>query len=217
MYHRHDLVWLSQAGWSDAGARAEPRHRAALLRWQQARWPLIVRRADADAGPDQVSLGVALPPDDKGDKLRIALRADAADIVRSSAPLPIRAVLPALPQAWRLALLALAEESVGLTFRVYGSVAMQALTGLAYLGPDSDIDLLFYPLTEQQLRAGLALLSRHAAALPLDGEIVFPRAEAVAWKEWLAAEASGAKVLVKEQGAVRLAPINLLLASLRPT
>jgi phosphoribosyl-dephospho-CoA transferase len=46
--------------------------------------------------------------------------------------------------------------------------------------------------------------------LPLDGEIVFPSGDAVAWKEWAGAE----RVLVKRASAVRLAPVAELLSTL---
>ncbi|HAT33786.1 MAG TPA: malonate decarboxylase holo-[acyl-carrier-protein] synthase [Janthinobacterium sp.] len=213
MYARHDLVWLTAPGWLAARAAAAPAHAEALARWQSEDWPLTVRRDDADCAPGQLGLGLS-PAPAGGAKVRIAVRAAPADVARSTAPLPLKAVLAALPGWWRLPLRALHDESLGLTLRAYGSVALQALTGQDYIGPASDIDLLFYPNTERQLRAGLALLTKHAGALPLDGEVVFPGDRAVAWKEWIVAEARQARVLVKERGGVRLAPVNALLASL---
>jgi len=219
MYARHKLVWLSAEGWLAARASAPVEHGAALQRWQDNDWPLVARRRDAGQASGEsnrsLSLGLPLPPDpDSGVKVRIALQVPAATVARATDPLPLKDVLPALPDAWRAAMTALIDESVGLHLRVFGSTALQALTGLPYIGPASDIDLLFYPQTAQQLRAGLALLARHSAALPLDGEIVFPRGEAVAWKEWRAAQDSHARVLVKEIDTVRLVPPNLLLATL---
>jgi phosphoribosyl-dephospho-CoA transferase len=78
------------------------------------------------------------------------------------------------------------------------------------MGPDSDIDLLFFPANRNALDAGLALLERYSAVLPLDGEIVFPSGDAVAWKEWLNAD----RVMVKDAVTVRLAPTAALLATL---
>jgi phosphoribosyl-dephospho-CoA transferase len=43
---------------------------------------------------------------------------------------------------------------------------------------------------------------------------MFPNGAAVAWKEWISAGQAGARVLVKELGAVRLAPAADLLATL---
>ena len=229
MYRRHELVWLSASGWAAARARALPEHAAAIERWQQQDWPAVVRRGDADAGPDEVCLGIALPPHpDSGNKVRIALRARTCDAARTAPALALAqvvvqvaenrpALLPALlPDEWRENLCALAGASAGLTIRVYGSVALQLLTGQAYVRPTSDIDLLFYPTTGPQLDRGVALMSQHAKGLPLDGEIVFPGGQAVAWKEWLATDGGNARVLVKQASGVRLVSRTALLATLEP-
>lgn len=218
MYARHSLAWLSAQGWRDAIAAAAPEHAGALRQWQRAGHPCIVRRRDAAAGVDVVCLGVALPPAADGRKPRIALRVNGADVARSRTPLPLAAVLdmPALPAAWRAPLAALLDDArdAGIELRVYGSAALQALTGLAYLRAGSDIDVLFQPAGTAQLRDGVALLARHTARLPLDGEIVFPSAQAVAWKEWHAAGASQARVLAKLADGVRLATRDELCAAL---
>jgi phosphoribosyl-dephospho-CoA transferase len=215
MLARHNLVWLSPQGWHDAIAAAAPEHSAALEKWQRNDWPAIVRRREASVAADEVCLGVPLPPDADGLKVRIALRVPAREVTRSVPPLPLKSVLPALASPWREELTALDNRAVGLVLRVYGSLALQMLTGQPYVTPRSDIDLLFYPATPQQLNAGLALLAFHATHLPLDGEIVFPSGQAVAWKEWRQAQAANAHVLVKEQDAVHLASPNALLATLR--
>jgi phosphoribosyl-dephospho-CoA transferase len=90
--------------------------------------------------------------------------------------------------------------------RVFGSLAMQTLTGDRYLGAGSDVDLLLRPLDGAQLDVGLALVARHAQSLPLDGEIEFPFGHAVSWKEWLGAETQqGAdRVLAKHLDTVTL-------------
>lgn len=234
MFARHNLAWLTADGWNAAQAfmRAISRSdgddgdiaASALERWRLAGWPLVVRRSDPEAAPGEACLGLALPPDADGIKRRIALRVPAAGVVSTAPPLALaraiallaeRPPASAVPAAWQAALAALRDDATGLDVRIYGSLALQALTGLPYLRAASDIDLLLQPRSDQQLRAGLALFGRHAAALPLDGEIVFPRGEAVSWKEWAAAQASGARVLVKEHHAVRLVPPELLAATLR--
>jgi phosphoribosyl-dephospho-CoA transferase len=63
------------------------------------------------------------------------------------------------------------------------------------------------------LHHGLALLDDYSRQLPLDGEIVFPSFQAVAWKEWRNAvpAASRTRVLVKRIDCVLLAePATLL-------
>lgn len=208
MYSRHDLVWLSASGWDAALSRAQPGERGAMLRWQREGWPVVVRRDEAGAAPDTVSLGLALPPDGAGFKHRIALQARTADVERSAPALPLGDAAAAAPSHWRPRLETL--SSSGIPLRAYGSLALQAITGHSYLTDSSDIDLLFHPSDRTMFDRGLALIGEHAAELPLDGEIVFPSGDAVAWKEWAGAE----RVLVKHAGGVRLAPVAHLLATL---
>lgn len=212
---RHDLAWLSGQGWRSAIAGARPEHRAALEQWQQNDWPAVVRRRDADAGEDETCLGIPLPPDPAtGAKTRIALRVRRDHIVVSTPPLPLRAAPLNKELAALQALAAPTASTAEITLHIYGSLAMQALTGQRYTRPGSDIDLLFYPVCKRQLDAGLALLSAHAQSMPLDGEIVFPDGCAVSWKEWLQATAHRSRVLVKDMDAVRLAEPAQLLAML---
>lgn len=215
MYSRHDLVWLTPDGWGAALAQARPVERAALERWQREDWPAIVRRRDADAPSSVVSAGVALPPErETGIKPRIALRLDASHIARHSPPLSIAQIASAAPTHWRPALERLADDAHELELSAYGSLALQSITRLPYLTPTSDIDLLFAPSTRTQLGTGINLLTSACAQLPLDGEVVFPNGDAVAWKEWRDAVAGGARVLVKSQHAVRLAEPAALLDTL---
>ncbi|MCA1326606.1 malonate decarboxylase holo-[acyl-carrier-protein] synthase [Herbaspirillum sp. alder98] len=209
---RHHLVWLDDAGWAQVqSAAADARERQALQRWQQEQWPLVLRRADPDAGADEVCAAVALPPDVDGDKLRIAVRVPQAHVQRLRAPLTLAEVIaaqPALPGPWHLPLLAL--QQAGLPLRVFGSLSWQVLTGQPYLRAQSDIDLLWQPSDSSALEQGIRLLQRHARHLPLDGEILFAGGDAVAWKEWAQADQPAARVLVKGARGVRLERIDAL-------
>jgi phosphoribosyl-dephospho-CoA transferase len=211
MFSRHDLVWLTGRGWGAALERALPGQHDAIEQWRREGWPAVVRRADIGLAAGQVSLGIPLPPTPDGVKGRIGLHASAIDVAKHRNALALPDALHAAPQHWRPALAVLADS---LPLQAYGSLAMQAITGQAYLTPSSDIDLLFFPADAQALHAGLALLEQYAATLPLDGEIVFPSGAAVAWKEWLVASRNEARVLVKDAGAVRLSPMTDLMASL---
>lgn len=211
MFCRHDLVWLTGRGWDSSLAGAPSGQHAAIEQWRREDWPAVVRRADAGLAAGQVSLGIPLPPAANGVKGRVALAVPAVAVARRSPALALADAAAAAPDRWRSPLAALAGS---LALRAYGSLAMQAITGQPYLTAASDIDLLFFPADRAALSAGLALLERHAAVLPLDGEIVFPTGAAVSWKEWLCASPVKARVLVKDAGAVRLAPIEELLATL---
>ena len=216
MTARHDLIWLSRAGWDAAQQAAAPAQRDILGRWREAGWPATVRRRDADAAPQQICLGLTLPIADTGAaRIRLGLRCMQDDVERRRRPLTLQEAAPALPPAWRETYAKLERQAAAarLDIRVYGSLALQALTGGLYLTARSDIDLAFFPLDAAQLHAGLALLDDCSRQLPLDGEIVFPSGQAVAWKEWrnAASSAGRTRVLVKRIDAVLLAePAGLL-------
>ncbi len=219
MFQRHNRVWLSANGWQAACEKLPAAHAKELMRWAENGWPAIVRRSDADAQPDTLYLGLAPPPEpNTGLKTRIPFSVGTADIVRHEAPLVLMAAESALPSAWRSAFFSLAAEADNkkLEFRIYGSAALQAITGLSYLAASSDIDLLFYPHTHAQLQEGMALLQLYAKQLPLDGEIVFPSGRAVAWKEWAQALANPGRlrVLAKGMSSLNLVPATDLLAEL---
>lgn len=203
MTSRHDQAWLSSAGWAAALDGAVAAHAQALEQWRAHDWPLIVTRRTPDALPGTVCLGLALPPD-AGRKLRIALQVNQNTVARVENALPLHAAAAAALAQWTAPLAALLADAGSITLRAYGSLALQAVTGLTYLTESSDIDLLFKPASLHELDAGMQLLQTHAHHLPLDGEIVFPDGAAVAWKEWRDAAASGARVLVKDAVGVRL-------------
>lgn len=217
---RHNLVWLSQAGWKHAAAMAPPGARDArdaIMRWGRARWPAVATRVPPGLAPGDVALGLALPPSTSGSaKPRIAFIARMADIAETCPALPLAQALPAVPEAWRGPLTALLDDagSANLDPRVYGSVAFEAVTGQGYLTHASDIDLLLAPRTQPAYRCALGLLERHARLLPLDGEIVFPQGWAVAWKELLRAPGATARVLAKSLHGVELMTVGSLLAAL---
>jgi phosphoribosyl-dephospho-CoA transferase len=193
MLARHKLVWLSKVGWESAGHGRPEAEQAAMRRWRDNAWPAVARRAegsDADTGEAENTawLALALPPDPvSGIKRRVGFCVARHHVLRVEAPLTLKHALGSALVSWQSSLRTLDAEAtgIGLCFHVFGSLAWQAMTGLQYLSPRSDIDLLCYPRSRHELDAGLRLLARHATSLPLDGEIVFPGGSGVAWKEWL--------------------------------
>ncbi|MBO9535336.1 malonate decarboxylase holo-[acyl-carrier-protein] synthase [Herbaspirillum sp.] len=225
MHERHHLIWLNEAGWQRARERAaDARQREAMEHWRRNRWPVVVRRADADAAPGEICAGIALPPDAQGNKPRIALRLQASEVAASRAPFLLRDIaaarLASLPPAWHAPMAQLQQDMAraGIALAVFGSLAWQVATGQPYLRGSSDIDLLFEPASREQLAQGVRLLAYHAMFLPLDGEIVFPGGAAVSWKEWRQVAVKGGdpdnKVLVKTPDAVRLERVGALAAVL---
>jgi phosphoribosyl-dephospho-CoA transferase len=188
--------------------RGVARHAAPLP--LAALFPAATRNDQAPAGSarpevaqtDSAPVGSAAP--DAGPMATAPSGMALTDIVFSGAA----------PSPWPDLLTGLARDAGSLPLRVYGSLAMQALTGLPYVTGRSDIDLLAYPATGRQLHAALALLSRYATCLPLDGELIFPSGQAVSWKEWLQTKLNQSRVLVKGAHAVHLADPQTLLATL---
>jgi phosphoribosyl-dephospho-CoA transferase len=230
-FSRHDLVWLSEPGWRAACAGMSENCVAILQRWQHEDWPAIVRRTDADINihndGSEICIGVALPPDARGQKLRVPLKVPSAGIRVKREPLEVFDVLPAAPLLWQSALRRFADQirACRLDMRVYGSLALQALTRQTYLRDTSDIDILFRPTNRLQLDQGMALLARHAQLLPLDGEVLLGGDNAVAWKEWLQcgngedggdgdSERGAHRVLVKQRDGVQLQRVDVLLEAL---
>lgn len=215
---RHDLLWLTASGWNDVMAQGA--HLPELARWRDADWPVVVRRSEPGLAAGTVSIGVPLPPslnaDGSGTRRRFGAHLAAAGVARRQRPMTLAQVAPYAPALWQAALGALVSQHSGAApLRVFGSMAMQAATSLPYLTATSDIDVLLLPRSRAELQAGVALLQRHGAHLPLDGEIVFPDGAAVSWKEWAGADAARQdRVLVKTLSAVALLPMATLLATL---
>lgn len=209
MYRRHDLVWLTPQGWDTALRPLQGAPRDLAADWHARGLPAVVRRTEPGTAPGLLCLGIPAPPDPhSGQKVRLGFAAERGHVAR---------VAPALalddaeaPAAWQpgLATLRLGLRAAGIDCRVFGSLAMQTLTGDQYLSAGSDVDLLLRPANVAQLDTCLALVARHAQSLPLDGEIEFPSGHAVSWKEWLGVDGQardGAdRVLAKHLDTVAL-------------
>jgi phosphoribosyl-dephospho-CoA transferase len=119
------------------------------------------------------------------------------------------------PARWRPALAQLdaAAKEIDIELRVFGSLAWQALSGLPYLTPQSDIDLLWHPQSNGQLQQGIDLLARweQSSGLRADGEVLFGEGSAVSWREWAQLESgSDRRVLVKRVGSAELVDVDEL-------
>ncbi|WP_333953285.1 malonate decarboxylase holo-[acyl-carrier-protein] synthase [Sphingomonas aerolata] len=70
--------------------------------------------------------------------------------------------------------------------RCFGSLAWAHLTGLAYLSPGSDLDLLWTVADQRTATARARALLTIGATAPMriDGELLTPQGHAVQWREW---------------------------------
>jgi phosphoribosyl-dephospho-CoA transferase len=182
--------------------------------WADREWPVIVRRrAEAD-GPALVPVGLPLPP--AAGKRRITLLLPPEGVLQRSSPPFLRTAARVADPGWRstIASLLAVGARAGVEPAAFGSLLWQHLTGLAYLSPHSDLDLL-WPVPAGfdvlSLLFSIAEVQRHGP-LGIDGEIIFPDGSAVNWRElWNAHQtADQTTVLVKSMEGVRLLDIASL-------
>lgn len=193
---RHDWVQLGEGWEGHLRSPLTAEDRDEVEDWRRRGFPLVVARRQPADGGDDLRLGLALP-----DKRRIGVHVAAPAAVAHACPLALAAALASAPEAWRPLLDAVVRlgNALDVPTCVFGSLAWQHLSGLRYLRPGSDVDLLFAPRgwgAVEELLAALGGLDGFGSAdgPRLDGEILLPDGGAVAWRE-LASRPS--KLLVK--------------------
>ncbi|ABM58628.1 malonate decarboxylase holo-[acyl-carrier-protein] synthase [Verminephrobacter eiseniae] len=230
---RHRRVWLAPAlraqdmrAGTGAGAV-----QAFIARAQQG-LAVVGRSANADDIPGWRPLGLALARAQDGTAaVRLSCCVAPQSIVRVQEPLPLRAALPALPQAMRGVAARLlefdADTPMPMPLAVYGSVFWQHAAAdshwhehsdsasgprpschaaaARYLHERSDLDLLARPASASQARRWLDWVAavEEAGSVRLDGEIELPSGAAVAWRELAL---PGPQILVKSDRGASLWP-----------
>ncbi|MBM7124106.1 malonate decarboxylase holo-[acyl-carrier-protein] synthase [Dyella flava] len=188
---RHQLVRVLPAAWDALLASRDDLANEPLLHdWARRGWPLIVRRPSPGDG-EGLPLGLPLPP--SAGKRRISIQMRAEDIIASERLPTLADCFHTAPPAWHPSLrqlMALAKKD-GVQARVFGSLAWQRLTGLVYLSPRSDLDIIWtLPGLDviHMFLADLAEIESHAP-MRLDGELVRADGAGVNWRELHAAAA----------------------------
>ncbi len=200
---RHDLIFLSPAGWRALLAtRPDLTAELLLARWVDNGWPLVGRRPMAGEASG-VPVGLPLPPFAGKRRLTFLLR--PADIVATARPPVLDDVMPMAPATWRHALgevEALASRHA-LEARVFGSLAWQAITGLNYLTDHSDLDLLLELRRDTDLHALAEDLAgiEISAPMRLDGELIRRDGAAINWREL---RVGAGEIPVKTAGGIAL-------------
>lgn len=183
--------------------------------WARLGWPVIVRRRMAGDAPDSVPAALPLPP--THGKRRVALSFPSTGGLVERPPVLLRDVAQTVPIGWQAIVSALLHlgETVGSPPRVFGALLWEHVTGLPYLNPTSDLDLL-WGVSGAQAAADLTrgLLRLDAGGLVrLDGELELPDGAGVNWRELGEASRGPARsVLVKTMDAVELRPWSGLFA-----
>lgn len=227
-WHRHDLVWVTTAHCAiaaeatdgaaardvmDAAVADDAADRTLIAAWIDGRRPFVVRWQDLDfKARNGLAVGLPLPPSQG--KRRVALEVPLSSIERSSAPLALHDTVDSAPPGWREPLSQLHRLGVaaGVEFRVFGSLAWQALTGLAYVTEHSDLDLCWRPRSASHLDTLCELLVswQHATGIAVDGEIVFDDDHSVSWREWQFRRTQASVLVKRLHGPVMRTPSSLL-------
>ncbi|GJE16973.1 malonate decarboxylase holo-[acyl-carrier-protein] synthase [Methylobacterium marchantiae] len=209
---RHDLLRVDPEAWAACLAvRRDLDNVPHLADWARVGWPVIVRRRDHGESSDGIPVGLPLPP--SAGKRRIGFTLSPAAVSRHP-PVTLEQARETAPPAWRPsleALLALGSEH-GSVPRVFGSLLWQALTDLPYLGPGSDLDLLWLA-TGRVDRPFLQSLARieAGATMRIDGDILLPDGTGINWRELLDAPADGT-ILCKARESLTLRPAGHFLS-----
>jgi phosphoribosyl-dephospho-CoA transferase len=183
---RHQLAWLSDAGWQQILAQTwTVAEQDCLQHWACHRLPLVVTRQTASEAAHTVALGLPAPA--RWGKRRIALAVPHSALLYFDAFPRASEMLGLLPPTARALWRELCEalSTVDATARVYGSYGWQRLTGLDHVHAASDIDLCIAVSDMAQADTVATLLKSFVVQrLRLDGELVFDDGAAIAWREW---------------------------------
>jgi len=214
-WRRHELLHVAPDVWASTLAHHPASAGLPMLEaWADRGWPVIVRRRTRAEDPGLVPIGLPLPP--ALGKRGISLLLPPNGVLQRSAPPLLRTAAHVANPSWRPTIASLVALGVraGVEPGAFGSLLWQHRTGLAYLSPHSDLDVL-WPVPEGfdviSLVFGIAEVQRDAQPL-IDGEIIFPDGTAVNWRElWNAYRAGDpAAVLAKSMEGVRLLDIATL-------
>ncbi|SHG59788.1 phosphoribosyl-dephospho-CoA transferase [Kaistia soli DSM 19436] len=205
---RHDLAWIRPQSWRRGlgGYAAD----TLVREWATCNRPLVKRRSLAGE-PAGVSLGLPTPPADGKRRLVFLFPLEAID--RVMRPPTLADSLSTLPLSWHCtaARISLLGEQHAVTMRVFGSAAFQLLTGLDFLTPASDLDLLIEIGPETDLVGLAADLTTIAQRAPmrLDGEFMGPDGAACKWRE---IGRDSDPVLIRTADGLSLGPSNSILS-----
>jgi len=207
VWQRHDLLHVAPRAWTAALAAHSLGEVTLLPQWADRGWPVIVRRRLESEALDVVPVGVPLPP--AAGKSRIALNVPPAAVIARAAPTSLRTVAHKAEPAWQPTIAALVTlgERHGIEPAAFGSLLWEHHTGLIYLSPTSDLDVIWSAqggCNINDLLRGIAQIER-VAPMRIDGEVVFSQGIAANWRELhKALDADGpAEILIKTMGGVR--------------
>lgn len=213
-WRRHELLEIAPHAWRRILHGAPSAGPLLVEGWAARGWPVIVRRRSETEYREFIPVGLPLP---RGSGVRrMSLLVAPRDVLRRSSPAPLETTAGTADQAWRKTIDSLVAIGAGAGVEplTIGSLLWQHLTGLAYLTPESDLDVLWpvHPGVDvRSLVRDIAAVERDAP-LRIDGEVVFPDGTAVNWRELREAcrAAEPHLVMTKTIDGVRLLEVPFL-------
>lgn len=197
---RHWRLWVDPAAWAAVlRVRTELADEPYCAQWAECGWPLVATSIPLHTPLTLVPAGIALPP--AAGRKRLSFLLPSAAVARTEPPPRLVAASRSAPADWASCIDTLID--VAPDTAVFGSLAWQYATGLSYVGPLSDLDLLFVHHGREQSEALLRTVALIAAAAPmrLDGELVREDGTAAQWREL---HDGAPEVLVKRMNGVAL-------------
>lgn len=225
---RHAWLWPQAQAWPDLLRQiSDPAHGQFARIWAERDLPLVLARPHPlVAAEPEWRLGLALPTQADGSKPRCGLQLAQSHLRTWREALLLNEVESSLaaqsaaPDLRPLQILRQAFADADLPEpRLYGSWAWQAVSGLPYLHPASDLDILCTLRDSQQLHHLCHLLPQVAQVLQqtcgrgLDGEIRLATQD-IAWREYLQVREQGERgqILVKQMQGLALRTCAQVLA-----
>lgn len=187
---RHDLLFLSDEGMHIAGlycSNSQLEYSALLEQFPFL--PAICKTQSGLANKGWIEIGYSFPIRSGNMRKRISSQVPQSEIIKKYTPW--QAIQFATDREWRVRDFLLSIQSdpkcENIHMGLFGSAALEAVTGLPYLHSRSDIDLVLRPAPEDVLRAFEYRLSvvEQTFGIRADAELMFSAGKYVKLKELL--------------------------------
>ena len=201
LLRRHSFAWITDSGSSSQFDEGEtPLNDVVCLRnWLGRGRPVIIRRPCRSEDGRSVYVGLSLPPDPV--KRRLAFRLPFSSLANVVEPPLWTECAEAFSESSEMAgpILSIIDATE-LPLQTFGSYAWQHYTGLSYVTPHSDIDLIVPINRREDWRRFRQLMSEtEKADQRVDLEIILNGDAAFHWREF---EAPGRQLLFKGNRSV---------------
>jgi phosphoribosyl-dephospho-CoA transferase len=198
---RHSFAWITDSGSPVKFAEGEaPENEVVYLRsWLDRGRPVIIRRPCISEDGKSVYVGLSLPPDPL--KRRLSFRLPFSSLAKVVEPPLWTECAEGFSESSEMARPILAViESAKLPLQTFGSYAWQRYTGLSYVTPRSDIDLIVPISRRDDWRRFRQLMSESQKTdHRVDLEIILNGDASFHWREF---ETPGTRLLYKGNRSV---------------